>query len=61
MLLYIQYPSSYTANIMQLLNVVLILKLVWLFRSGIIRKNIFVTHNYYVYSTLLHCAAFASM
>ena len=26
-------------------------QLVWLFRSGIMRKNIFVTHNYHVYST----------
>ena len=27
-------------------------QLVWLIRSGIMRKNIFVTHNYYVYSTI---------
>ena len=27
-------------------------QLVWLFRSGIMRKNIFVTHNYYVYSNI---------
>ena len=26
-------------------------QLVWLFRSGIMRKNIFVTHNHYVYSS----------
>ena len=25
-------------------------QLVWLFRSGIMRKNIFVTHNYHAYS-----------
>ena len=25
-------------------------QLVWLFRSGIMKKNIFVTHNYHVYS-----------
>ena len=29
-------------------------QLVWLFRSGIMRKNIFVTHNHYVYSTTQH-------
>ena len=29
-------------------------QLVWLFRSGIMRKNIFVTHNYYVYSLSIY-------
>ena len=29
-------------------------QLVWLFRSGIMRKNIFVTHNYHVYSIYLY-------
>ena len=33
-------------------------QLVWLFRSGIMRKNIFVTHNHYVYSIVYNLFGF---